>query len=83
MSPIPVDSALLCFIEAYKCPQIPLEDKYKKVFRGVVDFSSIDFGINPIHNSYLAVTHNGDGYPFSCGEGQINQELEMLMTNLK
>lgn len=83
MSKILVDCALLCFIEAHKCPRVPLDDMQKKVFREVVDFSSIDSSINPIHNSYLAITHNGDGYPFSCGKDQIEQGLEIVMANLK
>lgn len=78
-----VDYALLCFIEAHKCPRVPLNDIQKKVFREVFDFSSVDSSINPINNSYLAITHNGDGHPFSCGKDQVNQGLEIVMANLK
>ena len=37
---------------------------------------------NPTHNSYMAITKNGYGYPFTCNINQINQMLSFIIDDI-
>ena len=37
---------------------------------------------NPTHNSYMAITKNGYGYPFTCNINQINQLLSLIINDI-
>ena len=37
---------------------------------------------NPTHNSYIAITKTGYGYPFTCNINQINQMLSFIIDDI-
>lgn len=49
------------------------------------DLSKLSLAIyesNPTHNSYIAITKTGYGYPFTCNINQINQMLSFIIDDI-
>lgn len=80
---IVVDYFLLKFIQEHHCPELPLDNKDKRFFRKLVDFSSVDINERPIKDTYLAIGYNGNSYSFTCAKEQIKQGLEIIAKSMK
>ena len=53
------------------------------IIRDLSKLSLEDEESNPTHNSYMAITESGYGYPFTCNINQINQVLSLIINDIK
>ena len=52
------------------------------IIRDLSELSLANDESNPTHNSYIAITKTGYGYPFTCNINQINQMLSFIIDDI-
>ena len=57
-------------------------DNISLIIRDLSKLPLEDDESNPTHNSYMAITKNGYGYPFTCNINQINQLLSLIINDI-